>query len=74
MKKIIALTLLIITVLTTSVLAESNDVKNQLDEQILLSTEESDSFNNTIANMSPDKHMVIESYKRKQKKIRSYQL
>ena len=68
MKKIIALTLLIITVLTTSVLAESNDVQNQLDEQILLSTEESDSFNNTIANMSPDKHMVIESYKRKQRK------
>lgn len=67
MKKIIALTLLIITVLTTSVLAETNDVQNQSGEQILLSKEESDSFNNTIADMSPDINMVIESYNKRQK-------
>ncbi|WP_040328102.1 hypothetical protein [Clostridium ihumii] len=67
MKKIIALTLLIITVLTTSVFAETNDVQNQSGEQILLSKEESGSFNNTIADMSPDINMVIESYNKRQK-------
>ncbi|WP_346868621.1 hypothetical protein [Clostridium sp. UBA5119] len=73
MKKIVALTLLIMTVLTTPVSAETNDVQNQSDKQILLSTEENDSFNNTIADVSPDTHMVIESYKRRQKNNRSLQ-
>lgn len=69
MKKIVALTLLIMTVLTTSVSAETNDVQNQSDKQILLSTEENDSFNNTIADVSTDKRMVIEAYKRRQENI-----
>jgi len=69
MKKIVALTLLIMTVLTTSVSAETNDVQNQSDKQILLSTEENDSFNNTIADVSTDKRMVIEAYKRRQRNI-----
>jgi hypothetical protein len=69
MKKIVALTLLIMTILTTSVSAETNDVQNQSDKQILLSTEENDSFNNTIADVSPDKRMAIESYKRRQENI-----
>lgn len=69
MKKIVALTLLIMTVLTTSVSAETNDVQNQSDKQILLSTEENDSFNNTIADVSTDTHMIIEAYKRRQENI-----
>ena len=73
MKKIVVLTLLIMTVLTTSVSAETNDVQNQSDKQILLSTEENDSFNNTIADVSPDKRMAIEAYKRRQRNIRSLQ-
>jgi len=68
MKKLVISLMLIISILATPVLAETNDAITKSSDEVLLQVEENDKFNDSIANVTADKKMVIDGYNRRKQR------
>lgn len=66
MKKIIIIMLIILGLMTTLAFADSTNLPNLGVDEIILSEEREEEFNKNVADITTDKHMVIQSYQKKQ--------